>query len=381
MSHLAFESLEIRQYRTLRELCISRLGRANLLVGRNNSGKTSVLEALRLYAKPGSPSVLFELLESRDEFQSGSPQKAVARESKHVPVENLFPDRVMEIGVTPPIQIGPAGSESRTLSIRPTWYTMQPDPESGLLHASIVNGSAATFTGARVGLIYERGSVERGSARRFLAIDSVPDLAIAKLSFKRIAESWLDYDLPVSFVGPNGLLSPANGKLWDQIVLTPHEEEVLRAMRVMVPELERLVFRPIDEDSPERVPFAKLTGTAQPVPLRSLGDGVNRLFGIALALVNAKSGLFLIDEVENGIHYSLQPEIWRFIFQVAQQLDVQVFATTHSYDCIKSFEEAARESDEEGVLIRLARKSGRTLVGEFDEADLGAAVEGQVEVR
>ena len=62
-------------------------------------------------------------------------------------------------------------------------------------------------------------------------------------------------------------------------------------------------------------------------------------------------------------------------------LNVQVFATTHSYDCIKAFEAAASKSEEEGVLVRLAQKGDRTFVGEFDENELGIAVEGQIEVR
>ncbi len=108
---------------------------------------------------------------------------------------------------------------------------------------------------------------------------------------------------------------------------------------------------------------------------------MNRLFGIALALVHAKDGLLLVDEIENGIHYSVQPDLWRLVFEMATRLNVQVFATTHSYDCIKAFEEAARESEEEGVLVRLARKGDRTLVGEFDERELEIAVEGEIEVR
>ena len=97
--------------------------------------------------------------------------------------------------------------------------------------------------------------------------------------------------------------------------------------------------------------------------------------------MHAKGGILLVDEIENGIHYSVQTNLWHLVFEMAARLDVQVFATTHSYDCIKAFEAAASESDEEGVLVRLARKGDRTLVGEFDESELGVAVEGQIEVR
>jgi predicted ATP-dependent endonuclease of OLD family len=98
-------------------------------------------------------------------------------------------------------------------------------------------------------------------------------------------------------------------------------------------------------------------------------------------LANAADGILLVDEIENGLHYTLQPEVWRFILQVATRLNVQVFATTHSSDCVRAFQEASAESDEEGVLIRLARKGDRIIVGEFDEETLAVAVEGNIEVR
>jgi AAA15 family ATPase/GTPase len=130
-----------------------------------------------------------------------------------------------------------------------------------------------------------------------------------------------------------------------------------------------------------RVGFAKLLKSEHPVQLRSLGDGVNRLFGIAVSLVNALGGFCVIDEIENGIHYSVQADVWRFIFKLATQLDVQVFATTHSWDMVKAFQLAADESEEEGVLIRLARTGDRLWVAEYDEHDLEIAVDREIEVR
>ena len=118
-----------------------------------------------------------------------------------------------------------------------------------------------------------------------------------------------------------------------------------------------------------------------PVPLRSYGDGVNRLFGIILSLVNAKGGLLLIDEFENGLHYSVQETIWKAIFRLANQLDVQVFATSHSYDAVKAFKAAATESPEDGVLIRLTRKGDDIIPTVLAEKDISIATESGIEVR
>ena len=111
-------------------------------------------------------------------------------------------------------------------------------------------------------------------------------------------------------------------------------------------------------------------------------DGMIRALGISLALVNAKDGILLIDEFENGLYYSVQPDLWRLIFQVARRLNVQVFATTHSWDCIKAFQQAAQENaQEEGIVIRLSLKKGAVNVTLFDEEELGIATREQIEVR
>ena len=131
-----------------------------------------------------------------------------------------------------------------------------------------------------------------------------------------------------------------------------------------------------------RFPIVKVTGIAEPLPIRSLGDGMQRLLGIALALVNARDGLLLIDEIENGLHYLTQPDLWRLIFQLARDLNVQVFATTHSWDCIEAFQEAAQEDvQEEGVLIGLEYKKGAVGATLFTEQKLAAVTRAQIEVR
>ena len=108
---------------------------------------------------------------------------------------------------------------------------------------------------------------------------------------------------------------------------------------------------------------------------------MNRLFNIILALANVGNGILLVDEFENGMHYTVQLDAWRMIFQLASDLNIQVMATTHSSDCIASFKEAAKESKEDGLLIRLGRHNDRTYIVEYTEERLDIAVKQQIEVR
>ena len=132
----------------------------------------------------------------------------------------------------------------------------------------------------------------------------------------------------------------------------------------------------------ERIPVVRLVDNDEPLPLYSLGDGMLRALGISLALVNAKDGILLIDEFENGLYYTVQPDLWQFIFRVARHLNVQVFATTHSWDCIKAFQKAASaEKQTEGLLIRQVSKKGEIGVTLYDEQELTIATREHIEVR
>ena len=96
--------------------------------------------------------------------------------------------------------------------------------------------------------------------------------------------------------------------------------------------------------------------------------------GTALALANSRDGFLLIDEAENGIHHSIQPDFWRMIFKTAHANNVQVIATTHSFDCVRGFAQAAVEYEEvEGVLVRIERKDEEMWAVEYSERNLKAA--------
>jgi len=146
----------------------------------------------------------------------------------------------------------------------------------------------------------------------------------------------------------------------------------------------------------------RVAGESEPIPLRSLGDGMVRMLRISLALEtaphegeierakpsSAESGeaestrLLLIDEVENGIHYSVLPDLWRFLIRVAKLRDLQVFAATHSWDCVEAFQDAAaKEEDSDAVLIRLERKGDANRAVIFADEQLPIVTQHGIEVR
>lgn len=75
-------------------------------------------------------------------------------------------------------------------------------------------------------------------------------------------------------------------------------------------------------------------GAKRLIPFPLMGDGMSRLLGIALAMTDAQDGILLIDEIENGIHHSVMPELWKTVADLAERYNAQIFATTHSIECV-----------------------------------------------
>jgi len=365
---LVLSSLEVQGFRAFRRLVITRLGRVNLIVGKNNTGKSSVLEALRLYATGGNPQTIFELLEHRGEVASRPPRKP---NHAHLMAEHLFYGRQALSHISAPIWIAQRPHDPEHLTITFDRYIEDYDPDTPSLFASdptLTKSQIADLVGASAGL-----RIQVGSATRYLLPFNEDGYLDRRSYFLRGKTH-----PPAVAVSPSGLSAGGTGQLWDQIALTDLEAELLASLRLIEPGVERLSFVG-DQD---RSPVVRLLGSDRPVPLSSMGDGMTRMLHLVLALVNARDGMLLIDEVENGIHYSVQPDLWRLVFQVARRLNVQVFATSHSLDCVQAFQRAAEEDEaEEGILIRLQHRKGEIEAVPFDEDKLGFATREQIEVR
>jgi energy-coupling factor transporter ATP-binding protein EcfA2 len=385
MGDLVLDSLEIQGFRGFRHLQIEKLGRVNLIVGKNNVGKSSLLEALSLYAHEAYPTFIWELLRIRDESTYGGSQQPRSGEvkSRLSHLKYLFYGRKEVRIQAAPILIGPVpvGPTNNGLSINIGWFVRRQaasDPEGPpKLHLIRADEYDASDNPEPRFIIYA------GKNRNTFQIDR------GLFSYQKY------FNINSIFITSNGLDKGLLGDFWDRIVLTDLEEDVIAALRIMAPGVERLSIagdsnlgeRLVEESAARErrrilVPILKISGMDAPIPLRSLGDGMQRILGIALALVNAKDGMLLIDEFENGLHYSVQPDIWRLIFKVAQRLNIQVFATTHSWDCIEAFQKAAQENEQaEGMLISLEKSKSDVEAVLYNEEELKVVTRERIEVR
>lgn len=368
MGDLLLKNLEIRSFRGFRHLKIEHLGRVNLIVGKNNVGKSALLEALRLYASKASPEVIWELLGVRGESRRSNLLSAPEKELSAL--KYLFYGRRDLKPNLEPIQIGPINSVGERLTLSIGWYTERVSLPGWMAQESVTPEEYDTAGSLIPFFILQIGEEEKFT-------DSLRPPLLKRPHYRQVLK-----EIKHTYKPASGLDNGQVGKLWDSIALTDLEIEILAALRVIAPGVERINLVADPASPGERVPIVKVQGIEEPLPLSNLGDGMQRMLGIALALVNAKDGMLLIDEIENGLHYSVLPSLWRIIFQLAQRLHVQVFATSHSRDCIEAFQRIAEaDKQTEGMLIRLETKKGEIVATLFDERELHIATREQIEVR
>ena len=350
MAQGALRSIRIQNFRRFADLTIPRLGLVNLLVGRNSSGKSTVLEALRLLMSDPNLGVHRDISDRREDGFA----------------ETLLEDYSALEGLK---RRGSSSEDEFRISAGERF----------------VAGGRRVFQRVR----------DEGGGYRYEPIPPHSPAENVELVFELTAPDWrrrYSGDEPRKpkgaldsvrgscvFIGTGGLSRAEFAHLWISVALTEWEDRINRSMRNSFTEVERVSIVPGMRESSV---IAKVRGVEQPVALKNLGEGATRFFALALAAAKARNGVLLVDEVEIGLHYSIQVELWRLLVQMALKFNVQIFATTHSEDAIRAFSIATKENEAvDGRLIRLQSRAGEIEAVEFDEEELVGAREAGSELR
>jgi AAA15 family ATPase/GTPase len=363
----------IKNFRLFKELSIPKLSRVNLFVGKNNSGKTALLESLHIYIGNGSPEILISSLERREEYWNSN--KDIESFLRHLFNGHDIPfldDEGMILQAT--------SQTTKTLKFS--------------TYALIENKTDDVFTRKLVKSIDN----ENSTINYVLAIEKNDeiidriDLDNNILDFKttrnrsrliRKNKKTINEDSfnNVNYVSIEAIDKEAIARLWDSITLTELENEVVAGLKIIEPKIAGVVF--VDSQTfGSRIPLVKIMGENERLPLKSMGDGIFRLFYIILSLVNSKNGYLLIDEFENGIHWSVQRKLWDIIFKLSDKLNVQIFATTHSSDCVSSFKECWGElSEDSATFYRVNSDADIYRIKRYGYELLDDSIDTDVEVR
>ncbi|CAN5213773.1 AAA family ATPase [soil metagenome] len=364
-------SLEIQNYRNLRHLTIEKLGRVNLLVGKNNTGKTSVLEAATLLLHKANPQWLYRILEIRGEIGYGS----YGSEDEYLKINlsaisNLFYGRKgtfdPEEGIKIQQGLTDFSDDADVLLLRFASFIEEIDETLGRVSRIEINDDLDG--NSKIGL-----DIATTTGARIVSLDRRLGRSVA---FSGLKDN-------IQFIRTNEIVRDTNGLLWDKITLTPKQEFIIDSLGIIEPKIESLNFvAGLKRD--DRRPVIKIKGSLLPIPLGSMGDGINRILTIILAMVNCENGYLLIDEFENGLHYSVQEKLWEVIFYLAERLDIQVFATTHSLDCVEAFSTVLNDGKQDkkaAVMIRLENYEGNIEATVYDADEIQATTRVNVDPR
>lgn len=342
----------IRRFRGIEDLHLSDLGRVNLIVGRNNSGKTSVLEALALLSAGAMVRSSHGILNSR-QLRYVASEKAIRDTVWRHLFWRMQPDRAIEIeGETD------AGRISLQIDLgNRTKTVVDLGKDAPWIRDGIVAKSVLEFLCQRKDR-QEVGAIQLG---RDQMVFHEPKAA--------------NVPIPCVFVTARSLDVENIAEALSDLKRTKRDGILLDFLRQVAPQLQSVE---IGTGSGEPMIWCDL-GLPETLPLGVAGDGMMHVAQLLLSMLDRKDGIVLYDEVESGLHHSVLREIWKFLDLASRENHTQIFATTHGIECLRAAHEALPAE-----ALRVYRLQGEVVdepVVAYDSESLGDTLEFGFEMR
>ncbi len=358
---LPYSSFQVRRFRCLKEISIEPLEQVNLITGKNDVGKTTLLEALFLHVGETNPELALRI----GNWRGLSLEMFSSWRSLFWQFED---DKSIELAAMTIKGI----KRSLTITVKAAEATvieeLSPKKGSDFIRSS---GVEITFDYA----------AEKGKSRKVVAVPyQVGQGDILRFELRMKTPVRLHAPLPGIFLNSRGISNAAEeNRRFSQLIMKKRDHLLLEALQVIEPRLEKIEIL-----SPQGDPmmWGHLKGYLEPVPLSLFGDGTRRLASLILAIGEAQGGVVLVDEIENGVHHSVLKDMWRVVAATASLFNTQIFATTHSHECLVAAHEAYMEREHYCFrLHRLDRKNGDIRAVTYDRDSLQGALSISSEVR
>ncbi len=362
-------ALRLENYRSFEDYELRNLTNVNLLVGPNNCGKTSALEAVQLLVEGENPRGMVYVLGRRRE--SFGRTGTGSFEARHFPIRHLFhghtitPGRCLEIssgGDDKFIRMKFVHVSPHMMATRPGWFE---ELDLGLL-------------------LRLSGSAFKHDLHYPVKVDNMVDWTNPA---ERHMRRWKPRHgiSPTLFVTSESLREREMARIWNEVELQGREMEVVNSMKILHETLDSIRFLGGDETGRTRgLPSIVLgfKAGAPRLPIASFGDGTQRLLALSISLEAAKNGTLLIDEIGTGLHWSLMKDMWRLVTKTAVESSIQLFATTHSLDCILGLALLLKEQHrfrDKVAIHKIERRIGNSV--SFDGEAIVSATDLGVELR
>ena len=352
-----FKNIEIKNFRGIDHLKIDDFSRVNIFLGQNSSGKSSVLECLLLMMGMSNP----DLPQTINSIRSRN-------YSSFADLGYMFHN--FDLKVKPETSSVLFDNTKRHLSLELT-YVFDEKSQPDLQNGQIPTSETKTFLNTLKMLFDVEAGQHKSTHECSLTVNQQ-----GLISNKKLAEGYLEKN-SVAFLSSdlaagnpaNDLVELAKRRLKDTVI------EQLRHFDSRITTLEIL----------NNVAYVGLEGINQLLAVNMQGDGLRRYLNIVAASANPMNNILLIDEIENGLHYSAYKKLWEAIFALATTTNKQVFVTTHSKETLSHLNEMLEEHPEYQQGMRLYTLAKTPIKGhqayKYTFEGLSGACENDVELR
>ena len=378
---MRLKTLSINDFRSFGRFELKNLGHVNLLVGTNNGGKTTVLEAINILTASGDFTAIWSTLLRRGEDIYGEREPVASGIGRQVDIRRLFRGHEIEVGkyfeISAETDSGGLVMVARIDEYRLAQVQLfETEPQA-------VESSEELLPPLSLSLHWMQKPVKE------LSIPISRRGGISSEAIRRNAGRVIGAEnYPTRFVTASSLTADAVASMFEDIVLTPEEDLVTEALRIIEPDIERIASSGSERiRSGVRVAsrggiLVRLRGIKDRIPIGSMGDGIWRMLGLALAVVQSENGILLVDEIDTGLHHTVMQNMWRFLYSCSKKYNVQIIATTHSWDCYHSLAVICRDYVSDGSDVTISRiERGREKAVSYTEQEIVAAADRDIEVR
>lgn len=330
--------IEINRYRGLKDVVLDNLSRINVLVGENNSGKTSILEAIQLLSDPFSKVLLFETAIRRFRMLLAGPDSHMGELLKWI-----FPQGS---GGHKPIELTLHQADKQI----PVSFELV---EQEFVDVNLLINSRGSHFTSKSGLPTK--------IEQKVAIKVADDDELVEISGKFPIEDMPKKNLyKVTHIIDGSAFRVVSADQVGTVILDQKKDELIAILKQFDHEITGIEIIPFFEST--QVYIQK--NNKELMPLSSFGDGLQKVVYVASKLLSIQDGVLLLDEAEVGIHTKMIPTFFEWLSKLAEEHNVTIFMTTHSLEAVDGVLAANEKSLENVSFYRLEENKVKRFSGE-----------------
>ncbi|RKH04904.1 DUF2813 domain-containing protein [Corallococcus sp. CA047B] len=344
-------SITVENFRGIERLQVEGLGRVNLIIGRNDSGKTALLEALQMAWSPEDSVVC---LASRQKHRDSGTNIQDFEEFWLPVFRQMDSKRGFQIEST----------STHAPRVRFSVKQTHSNPPATTEDIGNIAGPASSWT-----LTCE---VNRGKR-------TLPTLTRGGTQGVQFPPVMLPDLKGGLWIEPSPTISTIDIREFSKLKQKGRDDVVTKLLRFVSDQISGIELL---APTGNRVSvFLRMQGEGL-VPLLMMGEGMKRYFEFAVSLAAIENAPLYIDEIENGLHHSVLDPLWAWIARATKERNVQLFATTHSEECVQAASRIFKTQDDNGLrVIRLDKQEHETKAVVYDRDLVDAAERMGVEIR